>query len=118
MKHTVLPNGDLHVTLDPADDREEIAKWRGNEWWELFADGGLRLQGEGWSYVAPEWIGALTDAPILTDDCTYHDNGEHEVCGNIWWFPNYQVEDVIDTLIRDGAVTFTRAEDACIERIG
>ncbi len=40
MKYAILPNGNLEVSLEPSDDREEVVQWRGNEWWELFADNG------------------------------------------------------------------------------
>lgn len=74
------------------------------------------LEYTGWSgnghlyQVQPEWIGALTDAPILTDDMIFGDDGS-EVVGNVWWFPNYQVESFAETLIRDGRVVFTPAPE-------
>ena len=105
MKHSILENGDLEITLEPDDDREEVAAWRGNDWPELF-DSGLHLFGNGWDAVAPEWIGALTDAPIVTDGMTIKDDDTREVYGKVWWFPNYQVEDPIETLVETGRVVF------------
>lgn len=109
MKYAILPNGNLEITLDSTDDREEIAEWRGVEWWEMFGAFGLGLQGNGWTSVEPEWIGALTDAPIVTDDFTLDDAGKYEVNGRVWWFPNYMMEDPVETLLEKGAVVFTCA---------
>ncbi|MCZ2113085.1 MAG: hypothetical protein LC131_04525 [Anaerolineae bacterium] len=56
--------------------------------------------------VAPEDIGALTDAPILTDDLEVDDQGVKTIHGRVWWFPNYQIESFAETLIKTGNVTF------------
>ena len=109
MNYAILANGDLEITLDGTEDREEIATWCGNEWWSLFDLHGLGLAGNGWDAVAPEWIGALTDAPIVTDGCTWHDDGSHEVYGRVWWFPDYIVQDPIEALVDRGRVVFTAA---------
>lgn len=61
--------------------------------------------------VNPEEIGALTEAPIFIDLTTGahpRDGGTHGF-GDIYWFPNYQVEGMIDTLAEKGEVRLERA---------
>lgn len=104
MKLTILPNKNLEVALDATDDAEEVLEW-GHEWWRMFEE----HVGNGWTAVWPEVIGALTDAPIVTNDYTVHDNGRTEVLGEVWWFPNYCVENPVETLAKRGRVVFTHA---------
>jgi hypothetical protein len=60
-------------------------------------------------FVQPEDIGALTEAPILTDDLVYEDNGSCTVHGKIWWYPSYAVSDPFEELKNRGRVIFTYA---------
>lgn len=57
--------------------------------------------------IYPENVGALTDAPMFSDVVEYLDDGEVEVPGKVWWFPNYAVENFAETLLSQGKVTFT-----------
>lgn len=59
--------------------------------------------------VQPETIGALTDAPIFSDEVKFDDDGTPKFIGNIWWFPNYQIESFAETPIKDGRVVFDKA---------
>jgi hypothetical protein len=108
MKHTVLPNGNLEFSLDQEDDKEEILSWPLDEVGYRLLEA-CNLIGNGWDPVAPEWIGALTDAPIITDGATCEDDGAWIVYGRVWWFPNYMVESPYETLCRTGRVIFTFA---------
>jgi hypothetical protein len=71
--------------------------------------------GNGWDYVRPEDIGALTDATIISKDGFIGDDGK--------WYPhpsarrarvyahmNYAVEDPIETWARGETVFFQGAE--------
>lgn len=55
----------------------------------------------------------LTSAEGITDGYHYSDNGEYETdypeSAEVYWFPNYQIESSIDTLLKDGFVEFDRA---------
>ena len=66
--------------------------------------------GNGWSWVRPEDIGALTDAPILSDDIEYDDHGDVVNVGEVFWYPRYDVSDPVDQLLTDGYVDFVRVE--------
>ena len=65
----------------------------------------------GWEFVLPENIGALTDAPILTDEIIYGDLGTVEYIGNVWWFTNYAIENEVETLLKKGKVVFSLAKE-------
>lgn len=65
----------------------------------------------GWHFLQPEQIGALTAAPILTDDVIFDDegNGDIKELGRVFWFPNYQILDPVRVLAEKGSVDFDLA---------
>ncbi len=63
----------------------------------------------GWTEILPEQVGALTDSPILSESVEYDDNGDVESIGDSWWFPNYMIEDPLETLYKTGQVIFAFA---------
>src|ERR1700722_17299367 len=46
---------------------------------------------KGWEMIRPEEIGALTSAPIISDDVARNDDGDIIEIGSVYWFPNYQI---------------------------
>ncbi len=60
----------------------------------------------GWELLRPEEIGALTGAPILSDETERDDSGSLKKLGRVYWFPNYQIESPIRTLWEKEIVTF------------
>ncbi|MDO5947978.1 hypothetical protein [Burkholderia cepacia] len=115
MKHIIEATGNLTFLIENDRDREilEDIKDRvgGND--VRFLDdmldqlgflGNAKLFG-----IAPVDIGALTDAPMLSDAIDLQDDGSIVVLGNVWWYPNYQVEDFAERLIKRGSVTFQAA---------
>lgn len=52
----------------------------------------------GWEMVPPEDIGALTSAPILSDEIVRDDQGQVTEAGRVYWYPDYQVRDEIEEL--------------------
>lgn len=69
------------------------------------------LVSNGFSYVNPEDIGALTDATILSDG-TYNDDGSFPDGPDINFWSDiefYQIESFVDVLARNGSVTFRKA---------
>lgn len=52
----------------------------------------------GWEMVPPEDIGALTAAPILSDEISRDDEGRITELGRVFWYPDYQVRDEIEEL--------------------
>lgn len=119
MKATFSSGGVL-FSID-AEGREDVrealeAKEEGQKGWhQVFGEAFDGLLCNGWEWLAPEDIGALTDAPILSNCIDRDDDGAmtaHSGCGlecGIFWFPNYMVEDPLETLRDKGEVFFTRA---------
>jgi hypothetical protein len=70
---------------------------------------------EQFVFVQPDWIGALTDAPILVaqDDVDFPDDADHWIVrpnARVFWFTNYQVEDPWETLRAKGVVRFSEGD--------
>ena len=57
----------------------------------------------GWEMVPPEDIGALTAAPILSDEILRNDEGRIVEAGRVYWYPDYAVRDEIEELRESGA---------------
>lgn len=105
-------NGNLRITLisESREDVQEIASLR-----ELTADGKLHEVIEwqlanGWTLVPAEDIGALTEAPILSEDIDYDDHGNVQHVGVVYWYPEYEVKDPVAQLLENGFVDFTQQE--------
>lgn len=72
---------------------------------------------EAFEFFQPEWIGALTDAPILVpcDSIDYSDEAlkaGHPALypeARVFWFPNYMIQDPWEALARFGRVVFVEA---------
>jgi|ADurb_Met_03_Slu_FD_contig_31_747527_length_420_multi_1_in_0_out_0_1 hypothetical protein len=116
MKIEKTSNGNLTIVAETSD-MEMLTEMK-----ERVGNDDLRFMDElleetGWSgnsvlmSISPEDVGGLTEAPIVTDDRTIEDDGKVVVNGNVWWFPNYMVENFADTLIQNGRVTFMLADD-------
>ena len=52
----------------------------------------------GWEMVPPEDLGALTSAPILSDEIGRDAEGRVTEAGRVYWYPDYQVRDEIEEL--------------------
>ena len=64
--------------------------------------------GNGWMEIEPKVIGALTDAPIISEDFTVNDAGDTVPTtpdARVYAFMNYQVEDPVATWA-EGKPTF------------
>jgi hypothetical protein len=114
MRHTVLPNGNLMLTASNTDRSAlaEAYRLRGYYGAEMLISEAFH---ELLTFIQPEHIGALTDAPILTDDADYSDEAmarggpvPHDDVA-VWWFPDYMVIDPWAELTRKGRVVFTKA---------
>lgn len=116
LEFRILPDGNLEITCDDPDKEElqDILDSTTHKDHGFLAD---MLEYTGWQpngqlfKVQPEWIGALTDAPILTDNLLFPDKGDPTITpeSKVWWFPNYMIESFAETLILDGRVVFTKA---------
>lgn len=64
--------------------------------------------GNGWTWIPPEEIGALTDAPIISPDATIEDDGSYTIYpgGAVYWHSNYMVEDPVEKWARGEGVVW------------
>lgn len=102
---------------------EEVEELRGQRpdqpdysiWADLFED----VQGNS-EYIFHSDMGesgfGLTSAEGITDGYHYGDKGGFDTdfpkSAKVYWFPNYQVESALDTMIDTGSVIFTEAKAA------
>jgi hypothetical protein len=64
----------------------------------------------GWEIVSPEDIGALTAAPILSDEIVRDEDGRVIETGSVYWYPDYAVHDEIEELRRNLVLVFQGVE--------
>lgn len=105
------PNGNLRIALleDERGSVEEIAAQG------ITADSKLAQViewqlGNGWSFVRPEDIAALTEAPILTEEIETDDQGTVLRVGTVYWYPQYDVSDPVAKLLENGYIDFERGK--------
>lgn len=114
MLSTYTPNGNLKFEMEPADiDQIELMLERhgGNDLAFLhdMLDS-FGFLGNGQLYpIYPEDVGALTDAPLLSNEVEYLEDGGRLVRGDVWWYLAYERFNFAEELLTQGAVTFTRA---------
>lgn len=75
--------------------------------WDMFED----WIGNGWMWIPPESIGALTDAPIISPNAYMTDDGEIVFDGEpvLYWHERYQVEDPVAEWANGSSVAFDLA---------
>lgn len=64
----------------------------------------------GYDWIRPEEIAALTDAPIIGWDVKRGDHGEYQDAAAVYWFDGYQVTNAIAELKAGNPVVFKRAD--------
>jgi len=62
----------------------------------------------GWTWIEPRQIGALTEAPIIARDVEMNDDGDILFVDHIYWYPEYAILDPVAELFEHGFVEFTR----------
>ena len=104
-------NGNMRIVLlkGARDDVQEIASRE-----DIDADSRLAETIEwqlanGWSLVRPEDVGALTEAPIISEEIDDDDQGNVLKVGTVYWYPEYDVRDPVAQL-RDQAKKPKRQE--------
>jgi hypothetical protein len=66
----------------------------------------------GWEWISPEEIGALTDAPIISDDAERDDHGKLIRVGRVYAHMRYALEDAAEELRVHGRVIFEGAGES------
>lgn len=113
--HYKLENGGLALYVEPEEQQE--LKWLSPE--EIQQDDTMHhflepLTCNGLSWVAPENIGALTDAPILSEscgDCGSHTGGKmiYPADAEFFYFDAYMLRSPLVDLRDKGRVFFNKA---------
>lgn len=109
---TETENG-LNITIAKRKKTElkEFIKEERRKHGQLYVAGLLDSSGylgNGWDEISPEKIQALTEAPIIGHNIGWDDNGEVELYedSKIYWYPNYQMWDPWEELLKEGEVFF------------
>jgi hypothetical protein len=89
--------GDLQIMATP-EGKEEAAALMDKPTDYALAEFLEEATANGWEWKAPEELGALTSAPIISSPA-----------GNVYWHQNYQVEDPIETLASGKVLSFDYA---------
>lgn len=118
LKLEVVPNGLIvHLTEEGRKEAEENKDNEShclceNNFYEYFED--IQVNSE-WLYhhdIGTAGFG-LTEAPGFTDGYYMDDDGELTDKGHddseVYWFPNYMVENFCETLLKEGEVFFSKA---------
>ena len=116
MNFEITPNGNLKLSLEDGDkDALQYAFDNHGANDDMFL--AEILEHTGWQgngrlfQLSPEDIGALTEAPILTDCKDIADDGTITKVGNVWWFPNYMITSFAQKLMESGSVVFDAAPE-------
>jgi hypothetical protein len=105
--HNITPNGNLEITVDEELQKELQEMDDG----EIQADTTLHdvfeplLSNSELTWTNPEDIGALTDAPILSDVMIDDDEDVPEDA-HFWYYDNYALRSPLEDLARDGKTVF------------
>ena len=112
-KFDTLPNGDLKISregkLDLCYARDLLRRSDTDGMAEILSLAGLDPYDmqvvSGGHYAA---LGALTSSPILATEVGIDDYGDLEEVGDVWWFPNYMIENPVRSILKGEAV-FSKA---------
>ena len=120
----ILDNGDMEIQLTP-EGKEELEEFvdavRSKDLYDV-GDTGIVWKkyyisiladlfedifaNRDYDWVYPEDIGALTDFPMFGYAVERDDQGNLTDVLDVWWFPNYQVDDPLEQLLNDGKTVF------------
>jgi hypothetical protein len=106
------------LKLTPAG-REELKSWRAEGCMSAWTKGTNSILcdlledhlANGWEFIYPAEIGALTDSLLISDEAVRSDQGHLTELGTVYWFPDYAVRSELDDLYDNGEVFFTAAKE-------
>lgn len=115
MEHIIERNGNLTFIADAKsmEDLQDIKDRVGGDDQRFLLEmlDTFGFSGNGRLHaIRPGDVGALTEAPMLSDGVELMDEpGLVGVYGKVWWYPNYAVSDFAEKLLENGRVTFALA---------
>ena len=137
MRHQILANGNLEIRIDEREQaRLKMCREENPDGWDsnraMYDELEPLTANSDLDWVRPEWIGALTDAPILgtfgeTREVTEADGDYYRLAGQwenaagelvrwldpieaVWWFEPYAVRSPQDDLADTGRCVFKKAQ--------
>jgi len=121
-KFEVLGNGDLKISLTN-EGKEYIEDLRNESgdytkgWSEMISDLFDHEISNGYSYVQPEDIGALTSSLIISNGIIDDETTQEDLDSiDLWWFPQYEVRDEVKDLEDNGFIIFSKAGENSIKK--
>jgi hypothetical protein len=103
----------LRIKLDPSERenlREMLDNAKANRRGDILGDVIEGMLANGFQWVQPKDIGALTDAPIISDEADFDDFGDLVKIGRVFYYADYQVKDPVEVLYEKGEVIFDVAQ--------
>ena len=103
-------DGNLKIALLP-EARQDVQEIAASTEWDAdtkLAEVLAWQLANGWTWVRPEDVGALTGAPILSEEVDTDEQGNITQVGTVYWYSDYQVVDPVTQLLENGSIVFTR----------
>jgi len=107
------PDGNLHIHLNRRGRRHFADIREQRDAYGIHAALCALLEDHlcsGWEMVPPEDLGALTSAPILSDEISRDEEGRITEAGRVYWYPEYQVCDEIEEIRANLVLVFQGVE--------
>ncbi len=107
----VLENGMLKISVDEEtrDELNDIVNDRDEA--TILCDLIESYSCNGsFTYIDPEqtFVG-LTNAPCIAEEVDYKEDGKIEIVGNLWFYNDYMIYNIIERLIEQGEVLLHKA---------
>lgn len=112
-----LPDSNLKISLLPGEENKAEVERIHKEHYNAYYGDILELLGywcDSYELLQKRFyenIGALTSSPIIVKDLDIDDNGDFASVEKTWWYPNYQVSDPIEILLKHGYVIFESGDN-------
>ena len=103
---TILENGNLRLSLEK-DCREELEELREKFGISVVLHQALEAYwANGWYIGTANQLWQMSESPVICEEGYVEDNGSNTLHGKAWYFPNYMIEDEIETILEKGYVDF------------
>jgi hypothetical protein len=102
----VNTNGDLELTASPDLLLEDLDRLRSLNTMAALGEMLETYLCNGWDWINPEDIYALTDAPIIGHDVVINDDGSLVSFRAAWYHHRYQTENAVEMLISGETVVW------------
>jgi hypothetical protein len=103
---TKLDNGKLRLTASKGYKRELRQRYIDRGGSDTFEDGTESYWTNGWGIFSADLLGQLSSAPIIVEDLTINDDNSRTLNGNAWWYPDYQILDPVEEILKHKYVDF------------